>query len=1400
MRKQTRAQRRWIKMIAVVLIFAFLCDQSSFALQPDRRFTENHTLNPESRFMPVVKGEGFSMREQEPELTRRLKDDAGLLYVSHLIGKVLAANGSIISARGLKRLVKRHVSHIGAISFDIDGLRKDGMTFCLPYTSPDTGRQCTLRYYLSEDEPVVSLGADSILIGVGSARVIFEETEPFEVPDREVYVRIEKIRVPADPSAEEEERIDDQIAEFLSKYDLMMGAKRDYAEDVIREMKLNLHEHGNGGTIKVLVGAKFDLNPNAIRIVVEDNGPGLSGDLNDIIRKSFRRSEKREGGQGLLMVAFVPDETTVETGGKRWVRKEVSALTTDIFVEDGKSDMVMGTRLTMDFSLDTTRQRIKSPGKEFKTKLEGFGLYKKQDTFLRTRTFNRSGAKLPTKSRGFLLHAIDVYFQDTPIHDLQTLVGYVMEKEVSGEVDADVAKNMITEIQRTAARLREYYYAHYPENTETWTDKESDDFIQAILALKGEQLSIIDGLIMSLTDLAPGAELVHDGAVYFRLRAAQFFEDLHQKHRRILFADAMVQDRMSRGPGGSSGRVSARQGTGEADLSREEAPDLSGDSSIADSEADVVTKIILTTLGVDQEKLDWEKEAGGYYTAIISATELNWNAAQTAFNLPEDSLPGGSVLLVQYKDRPIYAFLRQGNKPAHVLELLRYYKNIEPKRAADIAGGIIKIANVRGVTRFMIDKPYPPYIYAAAEPSDEISPVTHMPSQRRLEVFAHIRIPVLPGVFGGTHTSSNLSASAAAKYAGAGKRVLVIGTGAGTEAVLAAKKGAIVDAVDIKEMAIANTKLTCSIAGVEDKVNVFRNDLFSGLGKYDLIVFNMPHYYDARVPAGRITPSGRNLYDVEGAMLRKLCLGISEHLTPQGKALLVNSADAATEHLFRKYIPEDITLQVEEGQGSRLYVLTKRDREKHSIVIRSEPKPLTRPERQVREVFSDSGRQKATTTMPILRPGLTEEEVASRTNARDRFEQFLDAIRKGRYQDGRVVDLRKLPQDKEIILIGDLHERLDNLRKILADERTVTVGGDKVTKTVQQMVEDGDAVLIFLGDAVHAELGKGKPLDLSMERSLEMMKWIAELKTQNPDNVYYVLGNHDDIDWPCSKNNIDQSEIYREKLSQAYGLPAQTGSKYMDLYREFIRISPIMLIADGLVATHAGPAKNATLRQIKHVTQEKITEDFKNNEYAVAMVLWGRHEKIFENPSFENNNDLTEEQKRFVAQTLYSDKDVIRFLKRMGQPKGVFVSGHTPQLLPAGSFYSRVSDHQFIVYAGGPFAGYAAYRKGSIEMVDINKRLAPRKYKVLSQGKERSFWRKLYEKVIKRSSSGDQRFWDPGSPSAGQPADSNRASRRRVNMYREMAVQARQFIEENKTRYWDEGLRITTSEGHAYEV
>ncbi|MFB6415008.1 MULTISPECIES: 50S ribosomal protein L3 N(5)-glutamine methyltransferase [Bradyrhizobium] len=123
------------------------------------------------------------------------------------------------------------------------------------------------------------------------------------------------------------------------------------------------------------------------------------------------------------------------------------------------------------------------------------------------------------------------------------------------------------------------------------------------------------------------------------------------------------------------------------------------------------------------------------------------------------------------------------------------------------------------------------------------------------------------------------------------ERVLDLCTGSGCLAILAAHHfpNATVDAVDISKGAFEVAARNVGEYGLEDRISLYRGDLFAPLGdaRYDLIITNPP-YVDAEgmaalPPECRAEPKlafdgGRDGLDVVRRILREA----PEHLTPEG--------------------------------------------------------------------------------------------------------------------------------------------------------------------------------------------------------------------------------------------------------------------------------------------------------------------------------------------------------------------------------------------------------------------------------------------------------------------------------------------------------------------------------------
>ena len=171
-----------------------------------------------------------------------------------------------------------------------------------------------------------------------------------------------------------------------------------------------------------------------------------------------------------------------------------------------------------------------------------------------------------------------------------------------------------------------------------------------------------------------------------------------------------------------------------------------------------------------------------------------------------------------------------------------------------------------------------------------------------------------------------------------------------------------------------------------------------------------------------------------------------------------------------------------------------------------------------------------------------------------------------RHESGRQKDslgnpgcLLELPGHITPIIIGDLHAQLDNLLTILSEN------------AFMDSLEKGTAALIFLGDAVHPE----EPGRLEeMDSSLLIMDLIFSLKVQYPQQVFFIVGNHDSFQQELMKQGIPQGLLWKKHVI------ASRGEAYKDQLELFYQQSPLLALSPDFIACHAGPARRRISRQI----------------------------------------------------------------------------------------------------------------------------------------------------------------------------------------------------------------------------
>ena len=157
-----------------------------------------------------------------------------------------------------------------------------------------------------------------------------------------------------------------------------------------------------------------------------------------------------------------------------------------------------------------------------------------------------------------------------------------------------------------------------------------------------------------------------------------------------------------------------------------------------------------------------------------------------------------------------------------------------------------------------------------------------------LEIVNKIPLVVLPGVFHpGLFVSTKLLLDVLEKIPlSDDSSVLDLGTGTGVCAILAAKRGARVKAVDINPLAVRCANMNVLLNSLEDRVRVLEGNLFAPVGdeRFDLVIFNPPYYEGPPRDWAEHAWRGEKV-------LKKFAEGLGSHLAQSGRALISLSTE-----------------------------------------------------------------------------------------------------------------------------------------------------------------------------------------------------------------------------------------------------------------------------------------------------------------------------------------------------------------------------------------------------------------------------------------------------------------------------------------------------------------------------
>jgi len=213
---------------------------------------------------------------------------------------------------------------------------------------------------------------------------------------------------------------------------------------------------------------------------------------------------------------------------------------------------------------------------------------------------------------------------------------------------------------------------------------------------------------------------------------------------------------------------------------------------------------------------------------------------------------------------------------------------------------------------------------------------------------------------------------------------------------------------------------------------------------------------------------------------------------------------------------------------------------------------------------------------------------------------------------GGLLDLSGIK--KEVIVIGDLHGAIDNLKKIISLN--------------SKKIKSGKSFVIILGDGEHNDQ-TGHMLE--MDTSLEVMEEIFSLILKYRENVIYIRGNHDTFDERLAKSGIKQGLEFKNYLLE------HRGEKYVSAMENFFETLPYFIIGNKWVITHAGPIRGGA-------TRDELINIYDNEDYRFQLT-WNRlHE-------FRGTPNLKE----------YGEYDIRQMLKRLKLPEDTpFIVGHNP--------------------------------------------------------------------------------------------------------------------------------------------
>ena len=117
------------------------------------------------------------------------------------------------------------------------------------------------------------------------------------------------------------------------------------------------------------------------------------------------------------------------------------------------------------------------------------------------------------------------------------------------------------------------------------------------------------------------------------------------------------------------------------------------------------------------------------------------------------------------------------------------------------------------------------------------------------------------------------------------------------------------------------------------------------------------------------------------------------------------------------------------------------------------------------------------------------------------------------------------------------------------------------------------------------------------------MDIVIHLINDYPDNVFYLLGNHDTFSPRLGKSGIKQGLLHYQELKK------QRGEEYVNVMQRFLNILPLAVLHKHFIAFHAGPARGGITRDQLINIRSSVSADL------LRQITWNRLNETRSYPS-----------------------------------------------------------------------------------------------------------------------------------------------------------------------------------------